>query len=72
MAPRPRRVNRSRELDNSAKAVKPATVLAELIGRIERGELLTPQLSSQVHDPYRHTASPKPSRRSDRDLPLAD
>lgn len=47
-APRPRAVHRSAELAAIGEAGKYATELAELIGKMEAGEDLTPHLSTRV------------------------
>ncbi len=72
IAPQPRKVHRSAELQASPKAVEHRRSLDALREKIASGEDLTAHLSKRIHQPFQNVAAPKLEHRTDRDVLLAD
>jgi hypothetical protein len=75
-SPRPRSVQRSREMTASAEAERFATEIAELVRKMEAGEDLKPHLSRAVDTAFLSTqeraALPRSQREKDLDRMLAE
>jgi hypothetical protein len=72
VAPQPRTVVISRELQESAALQEYSDALTALGQKIEAGEDLTPNLSTRIHQPFENIEAPSLEHRTDRDSMLAE